>query len=164
MVSSLTQADVARLLTEPSASARAEVADKLAREIDSSLLTEAELQIAHDIIRAMAKDVELAVRRALSQSLRGAKHLPHDVALRLANDVEAVALPILANSPVVTDTDLLELIRHGSAQKQETIAGRAGVSRTGRRRFGHPGQRNRRCGADGQRPGPDCSGEPGNRA
>ncbi len=128
MASSLTQADVARLLTEPSASVRAEVADKLAREIDSSLLTEAELQIAHDIIRAMAKDVELAVRRALSQSLRGARHLPHDVALRLANDVEAVALPILANSPVVTDTDLMELIRNGSAQKQETIAGRAGVS------------------------------------
>jgi uncharacterized protein (DUF2336 family) len=128
MASSLTQADVARLLTEPSASVRAEVADKLAREIDSSLLTEAELQIAHDIIRAMAKDVELAVRRALSQSLRGARHLPHDVALRLANDVEAVALPILADSPVVTDTDLMELIRHGSAQKQETIAGRAGVS------------------------------------
>jgi uncharacterized protein (DUF2336 family) len=107
MASSLTQADVARLLTEPSASVRAEVADKLAREIDSSLLTEAELQIAHDIIRAMAKDVELAVRRALSQSLRGARHLPHDVALRLANDVEAVALPILADSPVVTDTDLM---------------------------------------------------------
>ena len=128
MASSLTQADVARLLSEPSASVRAEVADKLAREIDSALLTEAELQIAHDIIRAMAKDVELAVRSALSQSLRGARHLPHDVALRLANDVEAVALPILANSPVVTDTDLMELIRHGSAQKQETIAGRAGVS------------------------------------
>ena len=35
MASSLTQADVARLLTEPSASVRAEVADKLAREIDS---------------------------------------------------------------------------------------------------------------------------------
>ncbi len=59
MASSLTQADVARLLSEPSASVRAEVADKLAREIDSALLTEAELQIAHDIIRVMAMDVEL---------------------------------------------------------------------------------------------------------
>ena len=128
MASSLTQADVARLLAEPSASVRAELADKLAREIDSSQLTEAELQIAHDIVRVMAKDVELAVRRALSQSLRSARHLPHDVALRLANDVEAVALPILADSPVLTDADLVELVRHGSARKQEAIAGRAGVS------------------------------------
>ena len=127
MVSSLTQADVARLLAEPSTSARAELADKLASELDSSLLTEAELQIAHDIVRIMAKDVELAVRRSLSQSLRGARHLPHDVALRLASDVEAVALPILADSPVLTDADLVDLVRHGSTRKQETIAGRDGV-------------------------------------
>ena len=74
MASSLTQADVARLLAEPSPAARAEVADKLAREIDSTSLTEAELAIAQDIVRAMAKDVELMVRRALSQSLRSARH------------------------------------------------------------------------------------------
>lgn len=128
MASSLTQADVARLLAEPSAAARAEVADKLAREIDSTLLTESELRIAHDIVRVMAKDAELAVRRALSYSLRSATQLPHDVALRLANDVEAVALPILVSSPVLTDADLVALVSSGSAHKQEAIAGREGVS------------------------------------
>jgi uncharacterized protein (DUF2336 family) len=128
MASSLSHADVARLLAEPSATVRAELADKLAREIDSSLLTTAELQIAHDIVRVMAKDVELTVRRALSESLRSARHLPNDVALRLANDVAAVALPILADSPVLTDADLIELVRHGSADRQTAIAGRAGVS------------------------------------
>jgi uncharacterized protein (DUF2336 family) len=128
MASSLTQADVARLLTEPSAVVRAEVAQKVACEIDSTLLTEAERQIAHDIIRAMTKDVELAVRRALSDSLRSARHLPHDVALRLAHDVEAVALPILSDSPALTDTDLVDLIHDGSVRKQEAIAGRADIS------------------------------------
>ena len=128
MASPLTQADVARLLAEPSASARAEVADKLAREIDSTALTQAELRIAHDIVRIMAQDAELAVRRALSQSLRSARHLPHDVALRLANDVEAVALPILVDAPVLTDADLIALVSHGSAHKQEAIAGRTDVS------------------------------------
>ena len=128
MASPLTQADVARLLAEPSASARAEVADKLAREIDSTALTQAELRIAHDIVRIMAQDAELAVRRALSQSLRSAKQLPHDVALRLASDVEAVALPILISSPVLTDADLMALVKTSSSHKQEAIAGRAGVS------------------------------------
>jgi len=128
MASSLTQADVARLLAEPSPAARAEVADKLAREINSTSLTEAELAIAQDIVRAMAKDVELMVRRALSQSLRSARHLPRDVAVRLAEDVEAVALPILAESPVLTDADLVALVGKGSAPKQEAIAGRADVS------------------------------------
>jgi uncharacterized protein (DUF2336 family) len=128
MASSLTQADVARLLAEPSASVRAEVADKLAREIDSALLTETELQIAQDVVRAMARDVELAVRRALSHSLRRARHLPHDVAVRLANDVETVALPILSESPVLTDADLIDIVHRGSAGKQEAIAGRADIS------------------------------------
>jgi uncharacterized protein (DUF2336 family) len=128
MASTLTQADVARLLAEPSASARAEVADKLAREIDSSALTQAELRIAHDIVRVMAQDAELAVRQALSHSLRSAKQLPHDVALRLAKDVEAVALPILVSSPVLTDEDLVALVTSSSSQKQQAIAGRDGVS------------------------------------
>ncbi len=128
MVSSLTQADVARLLAEPSASVRAEVAAKLAGELDSTLLTTAELEIAQDIVRAMARDVELAVRSALSHSLRSAVHLPHDVAMRLANDVEAVALPILTESPVLTEADLVEIIQHGTGNKQTAIAGRADVS------------------------------------
>ncbi len=75
MASSLTQADIARLLAEPSASVRAEVADKLAREIDSTPLTETELQIAQDIVRLMAKDVELAVRlRPVAQPAQ--RHAP----------------------------------------------------------------------------------------
>ncbi|HME25934.1 MAG TPA: DUF2336 domain-containing protein [Acetobacteraceae bacterium] len=128
MASSLTQADVAHLLAEPSASVRAEVADKLAREMDSTSLTEAELRIAHDIVRIMAQDAELAVRHALSESLRSATQLPRDVALRLAKDVEAVALPILISSPVLTDADLVALVKSGSSPKQEAIAGRTGVS------------------------------------
>ena len=128
MASSLTQADVAHLLAEPSPSVRAEVADKLAREIDGTSLTEAELRIAHDIVRIMAQDAELAVRRALSESLRSATQLPRDVALRLAKDVEAVALPILISSPVLTDADLMALVKSGSSSKQEAIASRTSVS------------------------------------
>jgi uncharacterized protein (DUF2336 family) len=128
MTSSLTQADVERLLAEPSASVRAEVADKLAREIDSASLTQSELRLAHDVVRVMARDAEQAVRQALSHSLRSAKQLPHDVAVRLAHDVEAVALPILISSPVLTDEDLVALVARGSSQKQEAIASRDDVS------------------------------------
>ena len=80
MASLLTQADVARLLAEPSAAVRAAIADKLAREIDSPVLGEAELGIAHDILRIMAKDVESTVRSALSASLRAARRLPRHAA------------------------------------------------------------------------------------
>src|SRR5580698_6403793 len=111
MASTLSQADVAKLLAEPSPHVRAELAGKLANELDSSRLTEAELNLAQDIVRTMAKDVEVVVRQALAQSLRKAAKLPHDVAVKLANDIEAVALPILENSQVLTDDDLAAIIK-----------------------------------------------------
>lgn len=128
MASSLSQADVERLLAEPSPSVRAEVAEKLAREIDSTALTEAELNLAHEVVRIMARDVEITVRQALSHSLRRAIRLPHDVAVKLAEDIEAVALPVLNDSPVLTDADLVEIVRGGSAEKHAAIAERAALS------------------------------------
>ena len=64
MTSTLSQADVAKLLAEPSPHVRSELAGKLAQELDSPRLTEAELNLAQDIVRTMAKDVEVTVRQA----------------------------------------------------------------------------------------------------
>lgn len=128
MASSLTQADVARLLAEPSASVRSELAGKLATELESPRLTESELVLAQDIVRVMAKDVETSVRQALAQSLRHATKLPHDVAVKLANDIESVALPILEHSQVLTDADLVAIVQGGAEQKQAVIANRPNVS------------------------------------
>ncbi|HBM90631.1 MAG TPA: hypothetical protein DD400_01955 [Rhodospirillaceae bacterium] len=128
MTSHLSKEDVARLLEEPSASVRAEVASKLAHDIDSPQLTEGETVLAHEVVRLMAKDVEVSVRASLAQNLRSAALLPHDVAVQLARDVELVALPILQESDVLTDADLLEIVSGGSAQKHEAIAGRLTVS------------------------------------
>lgn len=128
MATQLTQADVTRLLQEPSPLIRAEVAGKIAKEIDNSGLSDKELKMVHDIVRIMAKDVEVQVRQALSQSLRNAAGLPHDVAVKLANDIESVALPILESSTVLTDEDLIEVVKAGSGRKQEAIAVRPNVS------------------------------------
>jgi uncharacterized protein (DUF2336 family) len=124
----LSQADVARLLAEPSAPVRADVAGKLASGIESADLSESELQVAHDILRILAQDVAVAVRCVLSHNLRRATRLPHDVAVRLANNLEDVALPILESSPLLTEADLVAVIRRGSPRKQVTIARRPDVS------------------------------------
>jgi uncharacterized protein (DUF2336 family) len=128
MNSTLTQADVAKLLAEPSPQVRAELAGKLAHEIENPDLNASETALAQDIVRIMAKDVETSVRQALSQNLRNATRLPHDVALKLANDIESVALPILEHSKVLTDSDLVEIVRSGTAGKQDIIASREGIS------------------------------------
>lgn len=129
MTSHLSNDDVSRLLKEPSPHIRAEIAGKLAQEIDSPKLTENEFVLAQEIMRLMAKDVETVVRQALAQSLRHAVKLPHDIALQLAKDVEQVAMPILENSGVLTDADLIAIIKEdGSDRKHQAIAGRPNVS------------------------------------
>lgn len=125
MQSVLSPDDVTRLLQEPRRDVRAEVAAKVAREIDSERLSPDELRLAQDIARLLARDLAVTVRQALSESLRHARRLPHDVAVRLAADVEAVSMPILADSPVLTDADLLEILRHASPAQQQAIAGRS---------------------------------------
>jgi uncharacterized protein (DUF2336 family) len=124
----LTQADVARLLTDPSETARASTATKLAVQLDAPGLTESERKLAIDIIRIMAKDAAVRVREALSQNLKSSTALPHDVALALARDVESVSLPILEFSEILTDVDLVSLVKSASGKGQTAIARRASIS------------------------------------
>jgi uncharacterized protein (DUF2336 family) len=128
MAMSLTPPDVARLLAEPSPDLRTELVDEIAANLARDGLTASEITIAQDIVRILARDVEASVRASVSNSLRQSRHLPHDVALRLADDIDAVALPLLAESLVLTDEDLIEVVRHGSSIRQETVAGRPNLS------------------------------------
>lgn len=120
--------DIARLLAAPSAEVRADLAGRLGRQMTADSLAPGELAIAQDIVRLLARDVEATVRATLARNIRSARSLPHDIAIRLAEDIEDVSLPILAESLVLTDDDLIELVRIGSPEKQNAVAGRVGVS------------------------------------
>jgi uncharacterized protein (DUF2336 family) len=128
MPTSLSAQDVARLMSEPSPANRADLAGKVAAGLAGGGLSVSELAIAHDVVRLLARDVEATVRTTLSHALRHFPELPADVALGLANDVEAVALPILADSLVLGEADLIRIVRGGSAAKQFAIAGRPDVT------------------------------------
>jgi uncharacterized protein (DUF2336 family) len=123
-MSSLTRADVEKLLAQPLPEVRAELAEKLGSELDNEALSLAELGIAQDIIRILASDIEEVVRANLAHSLRHSPRLPHDVAMALANDIDRVAMPVLSDSPVLTPADLIAVVREQSAAKQKAIAGR----------------------------------------
>lgn len=124
MPASLSAHDVARLMAEPSPDLRAELAGKVAADLSGHALSPAELKLAQDIVRVLARDVEDGVRAALSRGLRHSPNLPHDVACKLADDIDYVALPMLADSIVLTDDDLIEIVRRGSGLKQEAVASR----------------------------------------
>src|SRR4051794_6363076 len=128
MTEHLTQRDVERLLADPSPQTRAEMAAKVAASLESVRLTDGERKLAEGIVRVMARDAAERVRQALAENLKSSQSLPRDVAMTLARDVEAVALPVLGAPSVLTDADLIELVRTGTAAKQTAIAGRPEVS------------------------------------
>lgn len=124
----LTEADLRMLVKGPTADERAMAAYKLCRSIDREDLSEEDRQVAHDILRVMAADAAELVRRALAVTLKGSQIVPHDVAMRLARDVETVSLPIISFSPVFTDADLAEIIRIGGPARQLAVASRPKLS------------------------------------
>ena len=69
-----------------------------------------EIQAVTDLARVLAKDIELSVRSTLAFELRTSEHVPKDLAIRIAQDVEDVSTPFLKSTPVLTDEDLSEMI------------------------------------------------------
>jgi len=118
----LTENDIIRLMKGETSEERASVAHRLCRRISIDALSEEEREYADEIIQILAADATELVRRTLSVTLRNSPKLPREVALKLAKDVESVALPVLENSPVFSDEDLCELVLAVTAAKQAAIA------------------------------------------
>ena len=125
----LTETDIRRMVQAADEDERAEAAHKLCRSMERVDLDETERAAAQKIIRMLAQDAAELVRRAMAVTLKASDLIPHDVARRLAADVDSIALPVIAASPVFSDEDLIEIVRAGSTLRQAAVAGRARVSR-----------------------------------
>jgi uncharacterized protein (DUF2336 family) len=127
--SSLTETDIHTLVRGDSAEDRAVAAHKFCRRVEAGL-PEEERAAAAEVLRFLSLDAAELVRRALAVTLKMSPDLPHDVALRLARDIDSVATPILRFSPVFSDEDLAEIIEHADDIKQIAVARRAALSPT----------------------------------
>ncbi|HEY8614697.1 DUF2336 domain-containing protein [Phenylobacterium sp.] len=125
----LTEEDIRTLVRGATPDERAAAAHKLCRNIERLPLTDDDRALAAEILRIMASDAAELVRRALAATLKDSPLVPRDVALRLARDVETVALPLLNFSPAFTDDDLAEIVRLGGPVRQLAIAKRPKLSR-----------------------------------
>ncbi|MEL7453057.1 MAG: DUF2336 domain-containing protein [Pseudomonadota bacterium] len=123
----LTEKDIRRLIKGESPEERASVAHRLCRRIALDVLSEEERRYAKEIMSFLADDMAELVRRTLAITLRNSPRLPRDLALKLAQDVETVALPILEGSPSFTEDDLIELALSVTSAKQAAIAARPRV-------------------------------------
>lgn len=80
-----------------------------------------------NLARLLAQDISLQVREALAFELRTCNLLPHDLAAKIASDVESVASPFLASTTAFSDNQLAGLIPHLEEHAHITIARRADV-------------------------------------
>ena len=126
----LTEGDILRLMRGETPEQRASVAHRLCRRIALDVLSDTEKAFAEEIIAILAEDAADLVRRTLAVTLRASPILPREVALKLARDIEAVAIPVLQESPVFSDEDLVELVLSVTAAKQAAIASRDALSIT----------------------------------
>ncbi|HUO03377.1 MAG TPA: DUF2336 domain-containing protein, partial [Rhizomicrobium sp.] len=114
-------ANVNRMLADDTVEAvRAELAVKIARLMPGLETRENEETVALTIatLEVLAKDSAVKVRAILAEEVKQMDCIPHDVALRLAHDLEEiVAAPILEYSPLLSDADLMEVIAAGKVQK-----------------------------------------------
>ncbi|ESQ78028.1 DUF2336 domain-containing protein [Asticcacaulis sp. YBE204] len=120
----LSEQDIERLVKSDNADDRAVATHKVCRLMERSDLSEVERAAAQEIIRLLSEDAAELVRRALSVTLRTSGLLPHDVAMKLAQDVHTVAVPVLSHSPAFSDDDLSEIVRSGGPVRQVAIAKR----------------------------------------
>ena len=126
----LTEQDIERLMRGETPEQRASVAHRVCRRIALDVLSDREKAFAEEIMGILAEDSADLVRRTLSVTLRNSPVLPREIALKLAQDIEAVAIPVLQDSPVFTDEDLIELVLAVTAAKQAAIANRDTLSIT----------------------------------
>ncbi|MBL9096049.1 MAG: DUF2336 domain-containing protein [Alphaproteobacteria bacterium] len=79
------------------------------------------------ILTGLIVHVEADVRRKVSTRLSTLKSAPHELTKLLAADEIEVARPILHHSPVLTDSDLIEIIEVKASDHREAIAKRPNV-------------------------------------
>jgi len=92
--------------------------------IQGAGLNERERGLMREILRRLTLDVEMAIRIALAQRLADDPSVPHDLILLLVDDRIEVARPLILNSPLLTETDVLRLIAQCGVAHQEAIAAR----------------------------------------
>ncbi len=89
-------------------------------------------ELTLEVLRALAHDSAVKVREILAEALHSVQTVPVDIITTLARDVEIrVAEPVLKNSPLLSDEDLLAIIKSGPiAGALAAIAKRAVLSET----------------------------------
>lgn len=107
---------------------RAAAAAALARAYMDANLSFEDRCAAEAALTFLLDDPSSKVRQAMAEALSMSRHAPAQIIAALAADQPEVAGPVLARSPLLTDSDLVDRVAAGSRATQLLIAGRPTVS------------------------------------
>jgi uncharacterized protein (DUF2336 family) len=96
--------------------------------VDShAVVSEQESHDFAEIVGQLVFDVEMDVRKHLAQRLATLENAPHNLVTMLANDEIDVARPLLVNSPVLQNADLIRIIKKRSQEHMLSVSRRSEV-------------------------------------
>src|SRR6201994_593461 len=95
--------------------------------IQGAGLNARERELMREILKRLTRDVEMAIRIALAQRLADDTTAPHDLILLLVDDSIEVARPLIINSPLLTEADVLKMIAESGLGHQEAVATRPNI-------------------------------------
>lgn len=88
-------------------------------------LNEREKELLADVVISLMRQAEADLRYALSLRLAGLENVPLRMILMLANDEIRIAEPVLSQSPVLHDMDLIYMIKSKTSEYWQAIAKRS---------------------------------------
>lgn len=109
---------------------RARAANALGRAWLRSEFGSEERQAALMAMTHLLDDPSPKVRLALAEALAPSEDAPRALVLALAEDQAEVAATVILQSPVITDSDFVDLAGRGDSLRRSLIASRASLSRT----------------------------------
>ncbi len=105
-----------------------QLANEVADIYNNETLTEDEYKIANDILFVLLQQAEIDLREALAERLSVQDNIPQELVLRLAYDDISVASHVILNSRVLSDLDLMGLIKKQGEDYWQVIAQRKDLS------------------------------------
>ncbi len=118
------------LARKKSAESRSELASTVSDLFagGSGQLTDRERALMYEILHSVVRDAEMEVRKIISTRLADRGDAPSELISLLSNDDIEVAFPILSESAVLQDEQLIEVVRHRTLEHQMAVAIRRSVS------------------------------------
>lgn len=113
---------------EPSPGLRGDLAGAVAAALFSGILTPSERRSAAQVLELLARDVDRQVRQAVAVHLTNCGSLPSPLARELADEIDTVALPVIQFAKLLTDPDLIDIVRRGSTARQIAVARRESLT------------------------------------